>query len=108
MTHSLALALTVLIEGAVGAALAGRRGALVAAAASLLTHPFAFTANRWLPWAFPWRAALIEATVVAVEALAWRALLPAPLRRALGLAALTNAVSFGLGLAVWWLGWTGR
>jgi len=80
MTQLGALLRTLGIEGMVGGVLLfawlglrGRalgRGVLVVLAASLLTHPLAWTANRsWLMGlSFPVRATIIELTVVVVEA----------------------------------------
>jgi len=115
MTQLHALALTLLLEGLVAAGLLrwwGQRGwawgrtVAIVLAASLLTHPLAWQANRsWLRGLpFPVRAAIIEVTVVLVEAvIVWRAsqLVAAgrlSLGRALVLALLANAASFGYGL----------
>lgn len=123
MTQLHALGLTLLIEGLVGVALLalwlrlrGRtllRGAAVVLAASLLTHPAAWRANRiWLHFLpFTTRAAVIEAAVVVVEAViltvALRAVARDPSRpiaawRCAVVSLLMNAASFGYGL--WRLG----
>lgn len=115
MTQTHALALTLGIEGVVGALLLWAwgwrgsslaRGVVVVLAASLLTHPLAWAANsRWLVGlAFPVRAAIIELTVVAVEA----TILALALRRISSeragwgrsaiLSLVMNAASFGYGL----------
>lgn len=113
MGQGAALALTLVVECVVVALLLrpGRRGAVPAcgvlrilaatAAASLLTHPFA------------WRAALaltpaqhlpgiiaIEAVVVLVEAGVLWMLLPIGVRRAAVVSLWANAASFGAGLAL--------
>lgn len=104
MSQASALALTVAVEAAVGLALAGRRGALLAATASLITHPFAFAANGALPGPFALRAALIELSVTGLEALGWWRLLPTTAGRAVAWAAATNGASFAVGLLLWWTG----
>lgn len=116
MTQTEALALTLAIEVPVALAwllaagwLARRawwRAALVVIAASLITHPLAWQANRvWLrSWSFWPRATVIEVGVALVEALvlAWGLTLPP--RRALVIAAAMNAASFGGGLLWFYLG----
>ncbi|MEX1367647.1 MAG: hypothetical protein AB1Z98_31245 [Nannocystaceae bacterium] len=120
MTQLHALSLTLGIEGAVGGlllwawlGLRGRtwvRGLLVVLAASLLTHPLAWHANRvWLiGLSFPVRAAIIEGAVVLVEAsilaLAMRSTGDVPRVRPtapwtwLVLSLVMNGASFGYGL----------
>lgn len=114
MSQPVALALTLLFEACAvllwrarfGAPPGAGRLVLTAVCASLLTHPFAWWANVALvghvaPWP---RAAMIEAAVIAAEALAYRALAPLPMGRAVAVSAWANAVSFGLGLlALLWL-----
>ncbi|MFO0637230.1 MAG: hypothetical protein U0168_30770 [Nannocystaceae bacterium] len=80
-----------------------RRRVAVLLGVNLATHPLAWSCNRALaPWlAFEPRAAAIEAAVVAVESLAFARLVPLPWPRALVLAAVINAASFGFGL--WWM-----
>ncbi len=71
------------------------------AAASLLTHPFAWWVNGHLELPFWWRAGIIESGVVAAEAaLFWR-VGSLGWRRALATSFATNAVSFGVGLALY-------
>ena len=116
MTQLHALALTLGIEGVIGGLLVrtwwALRGAtllraiVVIVAASLLTHPLAWTANRqWLgSLPFPIRAAIIELTVTLVEA----TILALALGRATGMqpswwrcatvSLCMNAASFGYGL----------
>lgn len=120
MTQLHALTLTLGIEGAVGGlllrawlGLRGRpwvRGLVVVLAASLLTHPLAWHANRvWLiGLGFPVRAAIIEGAVVLVEAsilaLALRSTVDGRRARPLApwawlvLSLVMNGVSFGYGL----------
>lgn len=120
MTQLHALALTLGIEGAVGGLLLGAwlglrgrtwvRGLVVVLAASLLTHPLAWHANRsWLiGLGFPVRAAIIEGAVVMVEgsilALAMRSTGHAPRARPIApwrwlvLSLVMNGASFGYGV----------
>ena len=121
MSQLHALLLTLGIEGLVGALLLrvwlGARGAvlgrgvLVVLAASLLTHPLAWQANRvWLRGlGFPLRATIIELSVTVVEAaILWRGLAwardqrqaePAPgWSRGLIVSLAMNGASFGYGL----------
>jgi hypothetical protein len=84
-----------------------RRVLLAALCASLLTHPFAWWANRTLPWPFVERATLIELSVVAAETLVYALLVPLRLRAGFGLALWANGASFGLGLLWWYLGLSG-
>lgn len=82
------------------------RAALVVAAASLLSHPFAWLANtawlRVLP--FSTRAAIIEVTVAAIECVVIALGLRLTWRRAAVTAVAANATSFALGLWLvrWW------
>ncbi len=113
VTQLQALALTLGIEAAAGALAARwirRRAwqvALTFAAASLCTHPMAWTTNAALtPWMpFAPRAAIVEIAV----ALAEGAMLGFALRVRPGPAVLVatavNAASFGVGLIIWWFGW---
>lgn len=116
MTQLGALLRTLGIEGVVGGlllwawlGLRGRslgRGVLVVLAASLLTHPLAWTANRsWLRGlAFPERATIIELTVVVVEATILALALPPredgrrPWVRYVIISAAMNTASFVYGL----------
>ncbi|MCH9686349.1 MAG: hypothetical protein K0V04_33260 [Deltaproteobacteria bacterium] len=117
MTQLHALSLTLAIEGTVGGLLLrtwigwrGRamlRGLLVVLAASLLTHPLAWQANRsWLVGlGFPVRAAIIEISVVLAEtvllALASRsaqAVESVPVWRWFIVSLAMNGASFGYGL----------
>ncbi len=117
MTQLHALSLTLALEGAVGGLLlrtwigwrghALLRGLLVVLAASLLTHPLAWHANRsWLAGlGFAQRAAIIEVSVVAAEALLL-ALASRSTRKAepigawkwLVISVVMNSASFGYGL----------
>lgn len=105
MTQAVALLLTLLIETAVviGLAVGARwrplpRWIACAVCASLITHPFAWWAHGMLPLPLWPRALLIEAAVVLVEAALYRALVPAPLPRALAVALIANGASFGIGV----------
>ncbi|MEM7156678.1 MAG: hypothetical protein AAF799_27770 [Myxococcota bacterium] len=119
MTHETALALTLTIEGIVGGGLLlgwlqlrrGElgRGIMIVLAASLLTHPAAWQANRvWLlSLPFPPRAAIIEVSVALVEAMILRFALRAMIddgaervtwARCLVVSFVMNAASFGYGL----------
>ena len=74
------------------------------AAASLMTHPFAWWLNMHIDQPFWLRAALIEAGVVVVEAsLFWR-METLSWRRALLTSLATNGMSFGLGLVLYEVG----
>jgi hypothetical protein len=73
----------------------------VAAAASLLTHPFAWRAAAALsPDGYAQGVAIIETVVVLVEAAVLRLLLPVGARRALVIATVANLASFTAGLAL--------
>lgn len=116
MTQAQALVLTLAIEGVVGTLLLrawwGFRGpsllraGVVVLAASLLTHPFAWTANRqWLAWlSFPVRATIIELSVTLLEATILALALArisserAPWWRCAAVSLAMNAASFGYGL----------
>ena len=74
-----------------------------AVGASLITHPFAWWANHTLPWTFAARAALIEVSVVVVEAALYAGLVPVRALTGLGLSLWVNGASFGLGLV--WFYW---
>lgn len=85
----------------------GRRGglplwrvAIVAVAASLVSHPFAWSGNRALvgTWSLPTRYAVIESAVVVVEALVFRVTLGVRPGAALVTSLVANAASFGVGL----------
>lgn len=121
MTQLGALSRTLGIEGVVGGlllwgwlGLRGRalgRGVLAVLAASLLTHPLAWTANSsWLRGlSFPVRATIIELTVVVIEATILALVLdrgrdggrPSWLR-CLVVSLAMNAASFGYGLLRLW------
>lgn len=110
MSQLEALAITLAVELAVVAVFAiglrwwprpaWSRALLVAAAASLLSHPWAWWLNttglRALPFAE--RAAVIELGVVAVESIIYALAAGLPWRRAIVVAFVANAASFGLGL----------
>ncbi len=80
-----------------------RRLAMAAAAATLLTHPFAWWSFRILHphiASFPIRALIIEVTVALLEATLFAKLLNMTWKHALILGFLANAFSFGLGVFV--------
>ncbi len=107
MTQAGALLLSLAIEVPVVGAVEGRgRPLAVAAAATLLTHPFAWNGWQALIPHLPWlgRALLVELSVVAVEAALYAWLLRLPAARAVALSLCANALSFGLGLLVIRLG----
>ncbi|HBP20583.1 MAG TPA: hypothetical protein DEA08_22685 [Planctomycetes bacterium] len=85
--------------------LEGQRGrlALVAAGATLLTHPFAWQAALWGYRHAPvWAVVLaVEALVTLAEACAYRAAGELSWRRALLASLLANVVSTALGLLSW-------
>lgn len=109
-----ALLLTLIVEvplAAASGALFGKRGVrelgrmgAIALAASLVTHPVAWWANRLLVAAlsFAPRALLIELCVVIVEGLLFARLARLGLLKGLIVAALTNGASFGIGLVVYY------
>jgi hypothetical protein len=110
MSQVFALALTLALEIPIVLALTWRierdhvRVVLIAAAASLLTHPFAWWANESLldlPF-YTVRAPLIEGAVVVAEGVLYRAVLCSTWPRALFVSALANTVSFALGLVVYY------
>lgn len=74
------------------------RVAAVAAGASCLTHPVAWhVAGVLSPAEYAAGLALVEAGVVAIEALAYRVALALPARRALAWSACANGLSFAVG-----------
>jgi hypothetical protein len=107
MTQIQAFLLTLALEVPCAVFLAGRLGvadlrriALLAIAGSALTHPLVW----WLSSAWtalpPWpRLLLLEAGAVLVEGAVYRIAVTAP--RALLLAFVANALSFGVGLLLW-------
>ena len=112
MTQLEALALTIAIELAVVAVFAvvlrfwprpaWPRAFLIAAAASLLSHPWAWWANTTALVAMPFaeRAAVIEGTVVAFEAILYALAGGLPWWRAIVVALAANATSFAIGLVI--------
>lgn len=76
------------------------RVVLVAVAASLVTHPFAWSGNRALVGTLdlPTRYAVIESAVVVVEAIVFRVALGVRPSAALVTSFVANAASFGFGL----------
>jgi len=77
------------------------RWAVLVAAASLVTHPFAWWLNMHLDLSFWLRAGIIESGVVVAEAaIFWRVGALSP-RRALATSFATNATSFAVGLALY-------
>lgn len=110
MTQTAALLITLVIEVPVVWLLARRvesdrvRIVLIACAASLLTHPFAWWANAsfvHLPF-YAVRLPLIEISVVVAESLFYRLLLFPTAKGALLASALANALSVALGLVVYY------
>lgn len=115
MTQIQALLLTLGVEVplvlvlAAGARWADDRAALgrllvAAVAMSLVTHPFAWTANTseaLAGWGFGPRAALIEVSVALAETLILRGFGGLTLPRAALAAWSANAASFGFGLVLW-------
>jgi hypothetical protein len=80
------------------------RAVTVIVLASLVTHPLAWRVARALsPDEYTLGIAIIEAVVVAVEALWLRALLPIGLKTAAITSLIANAASFGVGALLWWL-----
>ena len=76
---------------------------LVACAATLVTHPFAWHAFRGLaPLIDYWpRAALVEGAVALTEGLLFARVAGLGARRGLALGFSANAFSYGLGLVLW-------
>jgi hypothetical protein len=80
------------------------RAVTVIVLASLVTHPLAWRVARALsPDEYTLGIAIIEAVVVAVEALWLRALLPIGLKTAAITSLIANAATFGVGALLWWL-----
>ena len=112
MTQLEALALTLAIELAVVAVFAmllrfwprpaWPRAFMVAAAASLLSHPWAWWMNTSALVGMPFfeRAMVIELGVVAAETMLYALVGGLSWWRALVVAAVANSVSFGLGLVI--------
>ncbi|MCB9780612.1 MAG: hypothetical protein H6742_18740 [Alphaproteobacteria bacterium] len=114
MTQLQALGLTLLFELPVVALLCARwkpdwaRLMVVAAAASLVTHPFAWHGIRALQAAtgsFAVAAAVGEPLVALVEGLLYAKVAGLGWRRGLFVGAAANAFSFGLGLVLSRAGW---
>lgn len=109
MQQLIALGVSIGVEAGVVALAAkrleGRRGrlALVAAGATLVTHPFAWKAALLgYPHAPVWVVVLgVEALVTLAEACAYRAAGELPWRRALVASLLANAASTAFGLLIW-------
>jgi len=110
VTQGEALALTLAIEAPIVVALGWRvvddkvRLLALSVAASLCTHPFAWWSNQALiEWPFfTVRAPGIELGVVVVEAALFRLALFSSWRRAAATSFAANAVSFALGLIVYY------
>jgi hypothetical protein len=112
----LALALTLIIELPCAYPFGARisrereeprwRWPVIILSASLLTHPFAWWANEVGLIALPFwqRAAIIEVSVVILEAILYRFALPLQAKRAIGASLLANSASFGFGLLLYALG----
>jgi hypothetical protein len=112
MSQLEALALTIAIELAVVAVFAfglrfwptpaRSRAFLIAAAASLLSHPWAWWANTSALLALPFaeRALVIEGVVVAFETILYALASALPWWRAALVAFVANATSFAIGLAL--------
>jgi hypothetical protein len=81
------------------------RTALVAVLASLVTHPplWFVVAPAMYDWAGPWGVVLAELGVVLVEAYVYHRGLRPPVGAAVSFwtALLANALSFGIGIALW-------
>lgn len=97
-----ALALTVAVECSATALLLSRRAAYAALLCNLLTNPLLnallLLCEALWPAGRAAALALLETAVVAVEAALLARLLRVPLRQALPLSLLLNALSFGAGL----------
>ena len=112
MSQLEALALTLVVELAVVAAFAiglrfwprpaWPRALAIAAAASLLSHPFAWWANTVALVTIPFheRAAIIELAVVGAEAILYAVAAGLSWPRAVVVALVANAASFGVGLVL--------
>ena len=114
MTQAQALLLSLLIEVPAALALCAwwgpgahrglRRVALTGLAATLLTHPFAWTLlpalhghlPRWARWL------LVEGGVAVIEGLLFARLAGLDLRRGQVVGWTANALSFGVGLVIFW------
>jgi hypothetical protein len=113
VSQSAALLLSIMIEIVVAATLTGmarwgpaQRAALAAALATLATHWAVWCSVLWLmPWFGYWPAVvLVEACVVAAEAVAYRLIVPLGWRRALAVSLAANAASACIGLTLYGLG----
>ncbi len=76
------------------------RAATVAVASTLLSHPFAWYANTVWLWHLPFaeRAAVIELSVVAFEAMFYIWLVPLSWKKGFMVSLIANTASFALGL----------
>lgn len=108
LTLLLELPVVLLLARLLGWPVAWKRLLLLASAASLLTHPFAWEGLRWLrawtPDFWP-RAVVVEVAIALVEGVLYAKLGPLGWRRGLLLGLGVNAWSFGLGLVLarlWW------
>jgi hypothetical protein len=110
MSQCFAMLLSIVTEAAVGAILLallrwGRphRGALAAALGTVVTHWPAWWSMAALDPVVGYTSAMlaIESAVVGVESIAYLVLVPLPFGRALVASLLANAVSAGLGLALY-------
>lgn len=95
-----ALALAVLLTRAPRVKL--WRLALVAVAATLVSHPFAWYANTHLGGTFPVRAAIIEVSVTVLEAALYAWLGRLGVWRGLAVSTAANGASFGVGLLIFY------
>ncbi len=75
---------------------------LVAVAATLLSHPFAWYANENLGGTFAVRAAIIEVSVTVMEAALYAWLGRLGVWRGLAASTVANGASFGIGLLVFY------
>ena len=111
MDYAAALGLTLAVEVPVVVLVAGqlgsapRRAAVVALVASLLTHPVLWfvVAPAMDAWLGIWGIVLAEIAVVVAEAVVYQRGLRPPIGWAasLWLSLLANALSFGIGVALW-------
>ncbi|MBK8979155.1 MAG: hypothetical protein IPM29_24940 [Planctomycetes bacterium] len=94
MSYPLALLLTLAVEVPLVCAVAGRRRWPDALGANLLSHPLAWLAvSRGVAGFWP-----VEAAVISLEAVVYRAVTRLPYRRALGASALANGATIAIAL----------
>jgi hypothetical protein len=114
-TQSIALTLSIAIETPLAMFLVRNQQlsqwamllvAVVAAAATLFTHPIVWALNQLLAnfWSFPIRAVIVETLAILVEGVIYWQVLGWMWSRSFQISLITNLASFSLGLLLFSLG----